>query len=167
MLPAARSAMASLRGALRLVGFEPPYSRLRLAKPVAPSGSPALAATLKASPSPALNIPVFNSIAPLEGLFLSWKFMTPAMASEPYCAAAPSRSTSTCRSAMDGMTEMSGPCDPKVTPLPPYQSMIDERWRRLPLMRTRVWSGARLRSIAGRTTVEASLMGWVLTLNGS
>ncbi len=28
-----------------------------------------------------------------------------------------------------------------------------------------MWSGARLRSIAGRTTVEASLMGWVLTLN--
>ena len=52
MLPAARSAMASLRGALRLVGFEPPYSRLRLAKPVAPRGSPTLAATLKASPSP-------------------------------------------------------------------------------------------------------------------
>ncbi len=81
------------------------------------------------------------------------------MASEPYCAAAPSRSTSTWRSAIDGMAEMSGPCDPKATPLPPCQSMIDERWRRLPLTRTSVWSGARLRSIAGRTTVEASLMG--------
>ena len=91
--------------------------------------------------------------------------MTPAMASEPYCAAAPSRSTSTWRSAMDGMAEMSGPCDPKATPLPPCQSMMDERWRRLPLTRTRVWSGARLRSIAGRTTVEASLMGCVFTLN--
>ena len=58
---------------------------------------------------------------------------------------------------------MSGPCDPKATPLPPCQSMIDERWRRLPLTRTRVWSGARLRGIAGRTTVEASLMGCMLT----
>ena len=87
------------------------------------------------------------------------------MASEPYCAAAPSRSTSTCRSAMAGMAEMSGPCEPNATPLPPCQSMIDERWRRLPLTSTSVWSGARLRSIAGRTTVEASLMGCVLTAN--
>ena len=41
--------------------------------------------------------------------------------------------------------------------------MIDERWRRFPLTSTRVWSGARLRSIAGRTTVEVSLIGCVLT----
>ena len=72
------------------------------------------------------------------------------MASEPYCAAAPSRKTSTCRSAMAGMAEMSGPCEPYATPLPPCQSMIDERWRRLPFTRTSVWSGAKLRSIAGR-----------------
>ena len=91
--------------------------------------------------------------------------MTPAMASEPYCAAAPSRNTSTCRSAMAGIVEMSGPWEPKATPLPPCQSMIAERWRRLPFTRTSVWSGARFRSIAGRTTVEASLMGCVLTLN--
>ena len=43
--------------------------------------------------------------------------------------------------------------------------MIDERCRRLPLTSTSVWSRARLRSIAGRTTVEASLIGWVLTAN--
>src|SRR5687768_8623210 len=42
--------------------------------------------------------------------------------------------------------------------------MTAARWRRSPLMRTSVWSGARLRSDAGRTMVEASLMGWVLTL---
>ena len=158
-------AMASLRGALRLVGFEPPYSRLRLAKPVEPSGSPTLAATFIASPSPSPNVPVLYSKAPPDAASLSWKFSTPAMASEPYCAAAPSRSTSTCRSAMAGMAEMSGPCEPNATPLPPCQSMIDERWRRLPLTSTSVWSGARLRSIAGRTTVEASLIGCVLTLN--
>ena len=58
VLPAAMRAMASLRGALRLVGFEPPYSRLRLAKPVEPSGSPTLAATFIASPSPFPNVPV-------------------------------------------------------------------------------------------------------------
>ena len=165
VLPAARRAMASPRGALRLVGSALPYSRLRLAKPVAPSGSPALAPRFIARPPPSPNPPMLYSTAPPEAASLSWKFITPAMASEPYCAAAPSRSTSTCRSAMAGMVEMSGPCEPNATPLPPCQSMIDERWRRLPLTSTSVWSGARLRSIAGRTTVEASLMGWVLTAN--
>ena len=165
MLPAAMSARASLRGALRLVGFELPYSRLRLAKPLAPSGSPTLPATLYASPSPAPKAPVLTSRVPPEAASLSWKFITPAMASEPYWAAAPSRSTSTCRSAMAGMAEMSGPCDPNATPLPPCQSMIDERWRRLPFTSTSVWSGARFRSIAGRTTVDASAIGCMLTLN--
>ena len=89
--------------------------------------------------------------------------MTPAMASEPYCADAPSRSTSTCRSAIAGMVEMSGPCAPSVTPA--NQATTDERWRRLPFTRTSVWSWARLRSVAGRTSVAASLIGWVATLN--
>ena len=44
--------------------------------------------------------------------------MTPAIASEPYCAEAPSRRTSTWRSAMAGMTEMSGPWEPSEMPLP-------------------------------------------------
>ena len=116
-------------------------------------------------PSPSRCVPAFNDTAPPEAASFNWKFMTPAMASEPYWAAAPSRNTSTCRSAMAGIAEMSGPWEPKATPLPPCQSMIAERWRRLPFTRTSVWSGARFRSIAGRTTVEASLMGCVLTLN--
>jgi len=37
------------------------------------------------------------------------KFITPAKASEPYCAAAPSRKTSTCLIAADGITDKSGP----------------------------------------------------------
>ena len=90
--------------------------------------------------------------------------MTPAMASEPYCAAAPSRSTSTCRRAIEGMADRSGPCEPSAMPLP-SQAMTAARCRRLPLTRTSVWSGAMLRRLAGRTTVAASLMGWVLTLN--
>ena len=164
-MPAARRAMASLRGALRFVGSEPPYSKLRFAKPVAPSGSPALPATVYPRPSPAPKRPaMYSRLAPSRAS-LSAKFMTPAMASEPYCAAAPSLSTSTCLRAIAGIAEMSGPWDPNATPFPPCQSMIDDRWRRLPLTRTSVWSGARLRSIAGRTTVEASLMGCVLTLN--
>ena len=85
------------------------------------------------------------------------------MASDPYCADAPSRSTSTCRRAMDGMVEMSGPCAPSVTPA--NQAMTDDRCRRLPLTSTSVWSWARLRRLAGRTSVAASLIGWVATLN--
>ena len=68
---------------------------------------------------------------------MSWKFMTPAMASEPYCAAAPSRSTSACRIAIEGMAEMSGPCEPSARPLP-SQVMTAARWRRLRLTRIRV-----------------------------
>ena len=47
----------------------------------------------------------------------------------------------------------------------PSQAMTAARWRRLPLTRMSVWSGAMLRRLAGRTMVAASLMGWVLTLN--
>ena len=159
------SATASRRGAARFVGFALPYSRLRLANPVAPKGRPTLPANCADSPSPAWYSPVLTSTEPPLRASLSWKFSTPAIASEPYWAAAPSRSTSTCRSAMAGMAEMSGPCEPNETPLPPCQSTIDERWRRLPLISTSVWSGARLRSIAGRTTVDTPLMGWVLVLN--
>ena len=99
--------------------------------------------------------PVRNSRAPPSLAPSSWKFMTPAMASEPYWAAAPSRSTSACRMAIEGMTEMSGPCEPSPMPLP-SQVMTAARWRRLPLTRISVWSGARLRRFAGRTMVAAS-----------
>ena len=64
---------------------------------------------------------------------------------------------------MDGMIEMSGPCEPSEMPLP-NQAMTAERWRRLPLTRIRVWSGARPRRLAGRTRVAASLIGCVPTL---
>ena len=165
VLPAAMRVIASRRGAARFVGFALPYSRLRLAKPAAPSGRPTLPANWVDSPSPARYIPVLSSTEPPAEASLRWKFSTPAMASEPYWAAAPSRSTSTCRSATAGMAEMSGPCDPNDTPLPPCQSTIEERCRRLPLISTSVWSGAKLRSITGRTTVDTPLIGWVLALN--
>ena len=45
-LPAAISSAASSRCTLRLVGAVLPYSMLRLAKPVCPSGSPTLPATV-------------------------------------------------------------------------------------------------------------------------
>ena len=85
------------------------------------------------------------------------------MASEPYCAAAPSRSTSTCRNAIDGILEMSGPCAPSATPLP-IQVMTAPRWRRFPLTRTSVWSGARARRVAGRMSRAPSPTCWELTL---
>ncbi|MYG80292.1 MAG: hypothetical protein F4187_00290 [Gemmatimonadetes bacterium] len=77
------------------------------------------------------------------------------MASEPYWADAPSRRTSTCRSAIAGIVEMSGPWAPSANP-PPIHMMIDARWRRFPLTSTRVWSGARPRRLAGRTIRAAS-----------
>ena len=43
--------------------------------------------------------------------------------------------------------------------------MTAARWRRFPFTRIRVWSGAMLRRLTGRTTVAASLIGCVLTLN--
>ena len=52
-LPAAIRAAASSRCTLRSVAPLLPYSRLRLAKPVPPRGSPALPATVQVRPSPA------------------------------------------------------------------------------------------------------------------
>ena len=63
--------------------------------------------------------------------------MTPAMASEPYWADAPSRRISTWRTAMAGIDEMSGPWEPSANP-PPIHMMIAARWRRLPLTSTSV-----------------------------
>ena len=57
---------------------------------------------------------------------------------------------------------MSGPCVPSVTP--PNQTRIAERWRRLPFTSTSVWSWARLRRFAGRTSEAAPLIGCVATL---
>ncbi len=117
-LPAAIRAAASLRCTLRLVGSLVPYSALRLRKPLSPQGRPTLPATEKAVPSPAWYWPERTSMLPPLVASLSRKFITPAMASEPYCAEAPSRSTSTWRRAIDGIAEMSGPWAPSATPLP-------------------------------------------------
>ena len=119
------------------------------------AGSPALASAYR---------PCRYSRLPPCLASLSWKLSTPAMASEPYCAAAPSRSSSTCRTAMAGMVEMSGPCEPSDRPLPSH-AMTAPRWRRLPLTRISMWSGARLRKFIGRIAVAASEIGCVLTLN--
>ena len=59
---------------------------------------------------------------------------------------------------------MSGPCEPSDKPLP-KKVITAERWRRLPLTKTSVLSGGKPRKLAGRTKVEASLIGCELTLN--
>ena len=154
LLPVLMMLIASFRCTLRLVGSAPPYSTLRLKKPFAPIGMPTFAATAYDGPfSPAnvywppnpllepgfesWNCPERTSMLPPELASLSWKLITPAIASEPYWADAPSRRTSTCRSAMAGMTEMSGPWEPSEIPFP-SQAMTAARCRRLPLTRIRV-----------------------------
>ena len=110
-----------------------------------------------------MNVPVRNSMLPPEGASLSVKFITPAIASEPYCADAPSRSTSAWRTAIAGIDEMSGPWAPSANP-PPIQVITAARWRRLPLTSTSVWSGASPRRLAGRMIRAASPTACGLTL---
>ena len=131
-LPAAMSRAASSRWTLRLVGSVLPYSTLRFANPFAPSGAPMLPATVTAWPPPSPNAPVLTVTAPPERSDFSRKFITPAMASEPYWGGpdAPSRRISTCRNAIAGMAEMSGPWAPSETPLP-SQVMTAPRWAAL------------------------------------
>ena len=65
--------------------------------------------------------------------------MTPAMASEPYWAAAPSRNTSMRSIALVGILLKST----AALPLPTFDSvlMTELTWRRFPLTRTSTWSG--------------------------
>ena len=81
--------------------------------------------------------------------------MTPAMASEPYCAAAPSRSTSTRAIDAPEICERSAPCAPWLSP-PPVTWTSAERCMRLPFTSTRIWSAGRPRRVGGRTKAEAS-----------
>jgi hypothetical protein len=76
--------------------------------------------------------------------FLSTMLITPAMASEPYCAAAPSRSTSTRPMALEAIRSRSGGDWPDwVVPL---MNMVAVLWRRLPLTSTSTSSLDRPRS---------------------
>ena len=75
--------------------------------------------------------------------------ITPAIASEPYCEEAPSRSTSMRLIARPGIRLRSTAALPR--PTVPLMLSSAETWRRLPLTSTRVWSGLRPRSVAGRS----------------
>ena len=85
---------------------------------------------------------------------------TPAIASDPYWAAALSLSDSTDRNAMEGIAPISGPCAPK-----PFSCIRAARWRRLPLTSTRVWCASRPRMLTGRMKVAPSEIGCRETLN--
>src|SRR5450830_657827 len=89
--------------------------------------------------------------------------ITPAMASEPYWAAAPSRSTCTSLMASSGMAFMSVPVLPRLRA--PNRFTSDEVWRRLPFTSTRVWSEPRPRSAAESTRSAPSAPVWRVELN--
>src|SRR5690554_3861002 len=82
--------------------------------------------------------------------------ITPAIASEPYCADAPSRRTSIRLMAEIGMAFKSALGLPR--PVVPCECTSELLWRRLPLTSTQVWSGDKPRNEAGRTASEPSVM---------
>src|SRR5438105_4283695 len=90
-------------------------------------------------------------------------FITPAMASEPYWAAAPSRSTSIRSIAAAGIAFRSTPTVPR--PNVPLTCTSAGGWRRLPLTSTSTWSGPRPRRLAGLMWSEPSAMVWCDALN--
>ena len=94
---------------------------------------------------------------------LSWMLITPAIASEPYWAAAPSRSTSTRLMASPGIRLRSTAALPR--PTVPLMLSKAVTCRRLPLTRTSVWSGLRPRRVAGRSASEPSAIAGAGKLN--
>ena len=65
--------------------------------------------------------------------------MTPAIASEPYCADAPSRSTSIDCTIAAGIVFKSTAAAPR--PIVPFTFTSDDAWRRFEFTSTSVWSG--------------------------
>ena len=94
---------------------------------------------------------------------LSTMLITPAIASEPYWAAAPSRSTSMWWIADSGIALMSVPAEPR--PMVCWTLTSACWWRRLPFTSTSSWSGPRPRKVAGRMMSVPSLMKVEVKLN--
>ena len=59
--------------------------------------------------------------------------------------------------AIEGMTEMSDPCEPSAMPLP-SQVMTAARWRRLPLTRIRAWSSRPSTSASSPSATPAAIV---------
>ena len=89
------------------------------------------------------------------------------MASEPYCATAPSRRISSDEMAIDGIEARSGPCEPKANAVsPPWKTCTRaDRLKRLPLSMTSIWSPGRPRRDGARTKLDASEMEFWPTMN--
>ncbi len=73
--------------------------------------------------------------------------ITPAMASDPYCADAPSRSTSILLIAAAGMVFKSVPTEPR--PTEPFTFTKDDACLLFPLINTNTWSTPKPRNEAG------------------
>src|ERR1700680_1992617 len=89
------------------------------------------------------------------------------MASEPYCADAPSRRISSDLTAIDGIELRSGPCEPNASSVSPpwYTCTSAERFMRLPLSITSISSEGRPRNDGERTKLEASEIAFCPTIN--
>ena len=131
---------SSLRKPLLIVGFASRYSRLKLTNPFSVKGNPAFTAARTFRPTPDTSCSsnlLLEAVTPLKtasfppSYWPPWRricipdvlsrsciLKTPATASAPYCAAAPSRSTSICFNAMLGIMLRSAPCDPVFSELP-------------------------------------------------
>src|SRR3984957_20333522 len=88
------------------------------------------------------------------------------MASEPYCAEAPSRRISSDLTAVDGIELRSGPGEPKANSVsPPWKTCTSaERFMRLPLSMTSISSAGRPRNDGERTKLDASDMEFCPTM---
>ena len=80
---------------------------------MSPTVDPLFKLTPTISPSPFPVIPVRKVVDPDLVLFFKMMFITPAIASDPYCAEAPSRKISTRSIASCGIAEISAPVSPR------------------------------------------------------
>src|SRR6202790_1638949 len=89
------------------------------------------------------------------------------MASEPYCADAPSRRISSDLTAMEGIELRSGPCDPNANSVSPpwYTCTSAERFILLPLSITSISSAGRPRNDGERTKLDESEIEFWPTIN--
>ena len=147
------------------------YSAVRFRNP-SPTPNPALTEANKVSPSLTLRPVGSKSVrfwpqlavaSPPSAASFSTTLMTPAIASDPYCAPAPSRSTSIRLMAPTGMLLKST----GLVPLPSFDSVVSVAvpCRRLPFTSTSTWSGLRFRSCAGRTRSAKLEFDWRGRLN--
>ena len=94
------------------------------------------------------------------------KFITPAIASEPYCADAPSRRISRRFTAILGIMPTSTAWAPTFMAAPKCD-INAERWRRFELVSTRTLSGGRPRIDVGLTKAAPSPVRGVALKDGT